>query len=333
MVMNKKILIALALILWSPNSFSIVGFFKAWAEFNVINCKAVCGVDTPVNREHALEDSSPKFRNSANSANSASNNAPDKPDFSFADIAGSVPDDVRELVDFVKNVEQYKKVGAKMPKGILLHGPGGTGKTSLARAIAGEANAAFFNASGSEFIEMYVGVGPQRVRELFNAARAAVKSKKYKRAIIFIDEIDAIGCSRTGESNSEYRNTLNELLNQMDGFALEDSIFIIGATNTIQLLDKALLRPGRFDRLVKIDLPALEDRIAILKHYAHKIACHVPLTLFNDIATQTAGFSPAELKALVNEAAVFAARGHKSKVDVDDFNRALEKMIAQHRQR
>lgn len=327
--MNKKILILLLALLSIQTIISAPTFFHGWMRFNIANCKSHFNTTETDSSGSPFSPQASQFTPS----NSTGGNDPEQPNYSFADIAGTVPDDVRELVEYVKNVERYKRVGAKMPKGIMLHGPGGTGKTSLARAIAGEANAAFFKASGSEFVEMYVGVGPQRVRELFQSARDAVKSKKYSRAIIFIDEIDAIGCARSSDSNQEYRNTLNELLNQMDGFALEDSIFIIGATNTIEMIDKALLRPGRFDRLVKIDLPNLSDRLEILKHYAKKTKHTIPTSIFQEVAQKTNGCSGAELMSLINEAAIFAARGNKEHVTSEDCLKALNKILEQKRHR
>lgn len=252
---------------------------------------------------------------------------------SFADLAGELPADVLEVIEFIKNPERFARVGAAMPKGILLYGPPGTGKTSIARAIAGEAEAAFFNASGTQFIEMYVGVGPKRVRELFEKARTAVKSGKYKRAIIFIDEIDAIGSSRTGENNSEYRSTLNELLNQLDGFGKETSVFVIAATNTPEILDKALLRPGRFDRLVHIALPDKKSREQILQLYAHGKKCKFKEIILQDIAEKTDGFSGAQLKELMNYAATLAARDSASAISETHMAQALKNALQQHRYR
>jgi cell division protease FtsH len=244
--------------------------------------------------------------------------------FTFANLAGEIPEDIREIVEFIDNPERFTRVGAKRPKGILLYGPPGTGKTSIARAIAGEAGAEFFHASGSEFVEVYVGIGPQRVRELFEKARQAPK------ALIFIDEIDAIGSKRSGEGNSEYRNTLNELLNQMDGFK-QSNITVIAATNRPEDLDSALLRPGRFDRLVEIGLPNAASRIAILRHYCSEITYLGDLATLDELAIKMGGFSGADIKNLVNEAAVFAARENVQSVAEDHMRKALQKTLNQKR--
>lgn len=244
--------------------------------------------------------------------------------FTFADVAGEVSEDIREIVEFIRDPGKFARVGAKMPKGIIMYGPPGTGKTSLARAIAGEADAEFFSASGSDFVEIYVGVGPKRVRELFEKARAC------KKALIFIDEIDAIGGKRSGETNSEYRNTLNELLKQMDGFD-RSNITVIAATNRVEDLDEALLRPGRFDRVVEVALPNVHNRIAIFKHYCKRIAFKGSEEIFKELANRSAGFSGADIKNVVNEAAVFAARDNSDSVTDAHVRQALEKMLKQKR--
>lgn len=244
--------------------------------------------------------------------------------FTFRDLAGDIPEDIREIADVIRDPLPFSRVGAHVPKGILLYGPPGTGKTSIARAIAGEAAADFFQASGSEFIELYVGMGPKRVRELFDQARKCTK------AIIFIDEIDAIGIKRTGETNSEYRNTLNELLRQMDGFT-GNNITVIAATNRVEDLDAALLRPGRFDRLVEIPLPNQQSREDIFKLYGAKITYHGPLTIYAELAQKSFGFSGADIKNVINEAAVLAAREKSDSVTEEHLRKSLDKAVQQKR--
>lgn len=240
----------------------------------------------------------------------------------FQNIAGFIPEDITEVVEFLRYPEKFVEIGAKMPKGLLLVGPPGTGKTSIARAIAEEANAKFFNASATEFIELYVGAGPKKIRELFDRARASGT-----RAIIFIDEIDAIGGSRSGETNSEYRNTLNELLNQMDGFTQNNFITVIGATNTPESIDAALKRPGRFDKIIFIDLPNFESRIKILTLYSQDIKYEQ--VDFLELAKKTDGFSPAEIKNLVNEAAILAVRQKAKIVKQSHFIKGLNNLKKQ----
>lgn len=247
--------------------------------------------------------------------------------YTFKDLGGDISPDIMEVVDFIKTPERFARVGAKMPKGILLYGPPGTGKTSIARAIAGEADAEFFPASGSDFIEIYVGVGPARVRELFEKAR-----KCEKKAIIFIDEIDAIGGKRHEGTNTEYRNTLNELLKQMDGFA-RSNITVIAATNRVEDLDEALLRPGRFDRVVKVDLPSVASRAQIFELYCSKINFEggTEEGFFEKLAQRSIGFSGADIKNVVNEAAVLAAREEGPKVTSQHVTKALDDTLKKKR--
>ncbi|MBD0337655.1 MAG: ATP-dependent zinc metalloprotease FtsH, partial [Cyanobacteria bacterium Co-bin13] len=231
-----------------------------------------------------------------------------------------------EIVDFLKTPKRFTELGAKIPKGVLLVGPPGTGKTLLAKAVAGEAGVAFFSISGSEFVELFVGVGSSRVRDLFEQA------KKQAPCIVFIDELDAIGKSRSSGGfyggNDEREQTLNQLLTEMDGFDAGDTtVIVLAATNRPESLDSALLRPGRFDRQVLVDRPDLSGREAILKIHARdvKLADSVDLKA---IATRTPGFAGADLANLVNEAALLAARNNRQEVIQEDFAEAIERVVA-----
>lgn len=247
----------------------------------------------------------------------------------FADVAGveEAKVELAEIVQFLQNPERFTKIGARIPKGVLLIGPPGTGKTLLAKAVAGEAGVPFYSISASEFVEMFVGTGAARVRDLFKRA------KKEAPCIIFIDELDAIGKSRNSGgfasgSNDEREQTLNQLLTEMDGFgANKDTIMLLAATNRPEALDAALLRPGRFDRQVLVDRPDLSGRLQILEVYAQKVQLADDLDL-KAIATRTPGFSGADLANLVNEAALLAARNQQEKVEQKDFYEAIERVIA-----
>ena len=251
----------------------------------------------------------------------------EKPDVTFDDVAGNdeAKEEVKEIVDFLKNPERYLELGAKIPKGVLLVGPPGTGKTLLAKAVAGEANVPFFAVSGSSFIEMFVGVGAARVRDLFNQA------KKEAPSIIFIDEIDAIGKSRAvaGQmgGNDEREQTLNQLLAEMDGFSSDEPVIVLAATNRPEILDPALLRPGRFDRQVLVDKPDFEGRVQILKVHVKKIKAGKDVNL-EEIARMTAGLAGADLANIVNEAALLAGRKNKKEVNQEEFVEAVERQIA-----
>lgn len=246
---------------------------------------------------------------------------------SFKDVAGleEAKAEVEEIVEFLKNPKKFTKLGGVLPKGVLLVGPPGTGKTLMAKATAGEADVPFFSLSGSDFVEMFVGVGAARVRDLFKQA------KEKAPCIIFIDEIDAIGRSRSKGmmmgSNDERENTLNQLLNEMDGFSTDKGVIIMAATNRPDVLDSALLRPGRFDRQILIDKPDLHGRIEVLKVHSKKLklADNMDLKL---LASQTPGFAGAELANLCNEAALLAARRGKDAVEMEDFQDAIERVVA-----
>ena len=244
----------------------------------------------------------------------------------FVDVAGvdEAREELREVVEFLKNPKKYTNLGGRIPKGVLLVGPPGTGKTLLARAVAGEAHVPFFSLSGSEFVEMFVGVGAARIRDLFQQAEAKAP------CIVFIDELDALGKVRVQSpigSHEEREQTLNQLLAEMDGFDSRKGVIIMGATNRPEVLDPALLRPGRFDRQVLVDKPDVKGREEILRIHVKgvKLADHVDLKL---IAARTAGFAGADLANLVNEAALLAARNDKSAVDMKDFESAIDRLIA-----
>lgn len=240
----------------------------------------------------------------------------------FSDVHGceEAKEELQELVEFLKNPERFSTLGGKLPKGVLLTGPPGTGKTLLARAVAGEAGVPFFFASGSEFDEMYVGVGAKRIRELFTNARAKAP------AIIFIDELDAIGSKRVDRDPAYVKQSLNQLLTELDGFSQDTGIIIIAATNLPKLLDKALTRPGRFDRNVVVPLPDVRGRAAILKHHMKKVqvSTDVDETI---IARSTTGFSGADLENLVNQAAVHASRNQANKVTMADLDWSKDKIL------
>lgn len=251
----------------------------------------------------------------------------EKTDVTFKDVAGlDVPKtEIQEVVDFLKHPDKYSKLGARIPKGVLMVGPPGTGKTLMGKAVAGEADVPFFSLSGSDFVEMFVGVGSARVRDMFS------KAKEKAPCIIFIDEIDAIGrtrgTSRSMQSNDERESTLNQLLQEMDGFDTNSGIIVLAATNRADVLDNALLRPGRFDRHIQLELPSLKEREDIFKVHMK------PLNLKGDVdthllASQTAGFSGADIANVCNESALIAARNKKDAVEMEDFVNAMDRVIA-----
>jgi cell division protease FtsH len=247
------------------------------------------------------------------------------PKVSFSDVAGqeNAKREVQELIDYLRDPAKFRRLGARVPRGVLLMGPPGTGKTLLARALAGEAGVPFFSISGSEFIEVFVGVGAARVRNLFEAA------KKQAPCIVFIDELDAVGRTRgtgLGGGHDEREQTLNQILAEMDGFAPHETVIVLAATNRPDVLDPALLRPGRFDRHVMLDLPDRKDREAILKVHARDVPLAGSVDL-REIAATTPGFSGADLKNLVNEAAMLAARENQNQVAARHLDEARDKVV------
>ena len=274
------------------------------------------------------------FMNRANSTNPLSNfgkartvlGVPEGKKVTFADVAGAdeEKDELQEVVDFLRNPEKFTEIGARIPHGMLLVGPPGTGKTLLARAVAGEADVQFLSISGSDFVEMYVGVGASRVRDLFEQA------KKIAPAIIFIDEIDAVGRKRgsgLGGGHDEKEQTLNQLLVEMDGFSRTEGIIVLAATNRPDILDPALLRPGRFDRQIHVGRPDVKGREEILKVHAKGKKLDASVNL-KTVARSTAGFTGADLSNLLNEAAIMAARDNRPVLTMEDLNEALMKITA-----
>jgi ATP-dependent metalloprotease FtsH len=243
-----------------------------------------------------------------------------KSDVCFDDIGGisDVKVELEEIIDFMKNPKRYKKFGARMPKGVLLVGPPGVGKTMIAKAVAYEAQVPFYYQSGASFVQIYVGMGAKRVHELFNAA------KKNAPSIVFIDEIDAVGKKRSGERNDEREATLNQLLTEMDGFEGSSGVIVIAATNNIDVLDSALLRAGRFDRRIFVELPTKEERASILSKYLEKVPHNLDLKV---LANMTVGFNGAALAALVNEAALLALREDAKEVTNEHFHQVKDKVM------
>lgn len=251
----------------------------------------------------------------------------DKVDVTFKDVAGlyGAKEEVMEIVDFLKNPKKYTDLGAKIPKGALLVGPPGNGKTLLAKAVAGEANVPFFSMSGSDFVEMFVGVGASRVRDLF------AQAKEKAPCIVFIDEIDAVGRARGKNAgfsgNDERENTLNQLLTEMDGFGSNSGVIVLAATNRADILDKALMRAGRFDRQIHVDLPELKEREEIFKVHIRDLKISKDFDV-SYMAKHTAGFSGADIANVCNEAALGAARKNKSEIDLQDFLDAVDRIVS-----
>ena len=244
----------------------------------------------------------------------------------FTDVAGAEEEkeELKEIVDFLRDSKKFREIGARVPKGVLLVGPPGTGKTLFAKAVAGEASVPFFSISGSDFVEMFVGVGASRVRDLFDQA------KKNMPCIIFIDEIDAVGRQRgagLGGGNDEREQTLNQLLVQMDGFESNDSIIIMAATNRADILDPALMRPGRFDRQIYVNAPDVKGREEIFKVHSRNKPLSPDID-FKALSRLTAGFTGADIENLLNEAAILAARADRKLIEMKDINEAINKVIA-----
>lgn len=282
-------------------------FFEGWTEFNRKNLKLLRRKNTKESKDSAFD-------------------ADKLPVTKLRDIRGQLPQEIYDLCDFIHNNQDFINAGATPPKGILLEGPPGTGKTSIARALAGELEVPFITASASSFIELYVGTGPQRVRALFDNAQAALTRTGASHVIIFIDELDAIGSRTELNAHSETKNTINELLVQMDGFSSDPRVIVIAATNNVDNIDDALNRRGRFDYIIRIPLPNETSRLDILTYYLtdvrfkRSLAGDVNLMQF---AQKTAGFSGADLEGIAKDAAINAGRNKRRQICQDDLEKAV----------
>jgi len=300
---------------WGQQMFSWIFFLVIMVVVWMFIMKRMSGGGSAGNQIFSIGKSKAKLHEKGNAT-----------DITFKDVAGvdEAKEELEEIVDFLMRPSKYTKLGAKIPKGALLVGPPGTGKTLLAKAVAGEAKVPFFSLSGSDFVEMFVGVGASRVRDLFKQAKEKAPS------IIFIDEIDAIGRARgknaNFSSNDERENTLNQLLTEMDGFGSNSGVIIIAATNRADVLDKALLRAGRFDRQIYVDMPDVNERKAIFKVHLKPIKTDKTIDI-DLLSKQTPGFSGADIANVCNEAALFAARKRKNSVSHTDFNEAVDRIV------
>lgn len=294
-----------------------------FANFRLIDKVAVWSVTLILFFLYASMKTKPQLVPSVMSIEKDGEKEKNKSNISFKDVAGldEIKEELQETIDFINNSLKYKKMGAKIPKGILFHGPPGTGKTLLAKAVAGETHSNFLYASGSEFVEKYVGVGAKRVRSLFE------KAKKDSPSIIFIDELDAIGTKRNLESNNEKDQTLNQLLVEMDGFNTGETVIVIGATNRLDLLDEALLRPGRFDRHIFVGNPNVNAREKILEVHTKNKPIDKSIDI-KSIAKKTTGLSGAQLANIANEAAIIAVRKKKNIISSKEFDAAIERVLA-----
>lgn len=300
-------------------SFSLRSdFFKNWSEWNAQN------------RAELVSNFTPKKSNDNSKKNNQQEDNNKK--IRFNSIVGGVSQEVLELKSFLENPELFDEVGAEKPTGILLVGPPGTGKTMTVQALANEIDAEFIQANASSFINMYVGTGPNAVQEIFKKAEAVLKSGKKKHVIIFLDEFDSIGSRRSDNGSgavSEENKTINELLAQMDGFNKNKNITVIAATNRLEMIDEALLRPGRFDYIVQIPLPDLNKRKELIRHYLKSKPRKMDENIMDNLDTlakATVGFNCAQLKELVNRASVIAVRNKRAKLTLDDLNESLKQL-------
>jgi cell division protease FtsH len=322
--MNKRFFIALMTVLYAGNiTANWLDFFRGWSELNARNRRELFG----------LKDTSSSVPN-------ANYNAPakpeDKPQVTLADLKNCIPQAIYDFRDYILDKDAFIKAGARPPHGILLVGPPGTGKTSIVRALAAEVNVPLIATSASKFVEIYVGTGPKFIRDLIAQALDEKVKWNASHVIIFIDEIDCIGSRKNRFASPEDHKTLNELLNQMDGYASNHSITFIAATNCLENLDEALLRPGRFDEIITIELPDYQARLEILKLYVYgpqfKRSVHKDVSL-ESIAQYTQGWSGAELESIINKAALLLARDKRTMITQADLDQAYAQVKKMHAKR